>query len=408
MTSRGSKLAAILLASLLFSLLVSGCASSRGLDYHLKLIVRPYRFSFVSWEYTALRHEARQLTANRRLDTGDEVATVLDYFSVTDRVKALESKIAASGDRPNGVDSLQAELDRLRERKLALQDVVERIIERQVRDALAEQGIFNPLDKYMRLKVTFPPMNFKLEKPPLLLVVSPRDRIESLREVTLQPNLDLAQIEDIEARTDSLGVSSLVVELGGLGGTYPTLVTNEASLRFTLNAVAEEWLHQYLAFRPLGFLYLLDVTGLSRNYEITTINETVAGIVSKEIGTIVYDRYYRQREDVSDREEASDFNREMREIRRAVDAYLARGQVEQAEEFMEQKRHYLASKGHYIRKLNQAYFAFHGAYADRPTSISPIGQELKELRAQSAFLKDFLDTAAGISSRDSLRRLLAR
>ncbi len=54
-------------------------------------------------------------------------------------------------------------------------------------------------------------------------------------------------------------------------------------------------------------------------------------------------------------------------------------------------------------KLNQAYFAFHGAYADRPTSISPIGRELKELRRQSASLRDFLNTVAAITSRQDLR-----
>jgi hypothetical protein len=57
---------------------------------------------------------------------------------------------------------------------------------------------------------------------------------------------------------------------------------------------------------------------------------------------------------------------------------------------MEQKRQYLDTRGYHIRKLNQAYFAFHGTYADRPTSISPIGRELKKLRNQSASLKDFL------------------
>ena len=93
----------------------------------------------------------------------------------------------------------------------------------------------------------------------------------------------------------------------------------------------------------------------------------------------------------------------MREIRKTVDSYLARGEIEQAEEFMEQKRQYLASMGYYIRKLNQAYFAFYGTYADRPTSISPIGSELKELRAQSASLKDFLNRVAGMTSRQDLK-----
>ena len=92
----------------------------------------------------------------------------------------------------------------------------------------------------------------------------------------------------------------------------------------------------------------------------------------------------------------------MRNIRRAVDNYLARGEIEQAEEFMEQKRQYLASTGYYIRKLNQAYFAFYGTYADSLISISPVGLELKELRSQSTSLKEFLDRVAAMTSRQDL------
>ena len=86
--------------------------------------------------------------------------------------------------------------------------------------------------------------------------------------------------------------------------------------------------------------------------------------------------------------------------------YLARGEIERAEELMEQKRQYLASMGYYIRKLNQAYFAFHGTYADSPTSISPIGLELKKLRGQSASLEDFLNTVAAMSSHKDLTAAL--
>jgi predicted nucleic acid-binding Zn-ribbon protein len=92
----------------------------------------------------------------------------------------------------------------------------------------------------------------------------------------------------------------------------------------------------------------------------------------------------------------------MREIRLAVDDYLAQGQIEQAEEYMEQKRQYLAENGYHIRKLNQAYFAFYGTYADSPTSISPIGAELRKLREQSDSLKEFLDSVVGMTSRQDL------
>jgi len=195
-----------------------------------------------------------------------------------------------------------------------------------------------------------------------------------------------------------------VVNLGGIS-TYPSYVTDKADVRFTLDVAGEEWLHQYLSFTPLGFLYVLDLAGIRRDYDIATMNETVAGIVSKEIGGIIYEQYYKGEETGGSEPVAAsgfDFNKEMREIRKAVDDYLARGEIEQAEEFMEQKRQYLAENGYYIRKLNQAYFAFHGAYADSPTSISPIGAEIKELRSRSASLKEFLDTATGMTSRQDL------
>jgi hypothetical protein len=288
--------------------------------------------------------------------------------------------------------------------------VVEKIISRQIREFLNEQGIFNPIEKYIKLKVNFPPIEFKLDKPPRLLIVSPRDRIERIREIVLLQGVSVEEMESIEDEVDDLGVSSLVVTLGGFGGTYPTFVTNEASLRFTVDAAVEEWLHQYLAFKPLGFRYILDLTGISRNYEIAIMNETVASMAGKEIGALISQNYYPESNNNSTQPQKAssgfDFNQEMREIRRAVDQYLARGEIEQAEEFMEQRRQFLVSKGYYIRKLNQAYFAFHGAYADSPTSISPIGVELKALREQSASLKEFLETVAAMTSRQDLTRSL--
>jgi len=194
--------------------------------------------------------------------------------------------------------------------------------------------------------------------------------------------------------------------LGGFGGTFPSFVTNKASLRFVIDTATEEWLHQYLVFKPLGFRYLLDVTGVSRNYEIATMNETLAGMVSEEIGAMVYEQYYMSDGEDSQRvaapELAFDFNSEMRDIRLAVDDYLSGGEIELAEEFMEEKLQFLMENGYFIRKLNQAYFAFHGAYADEPTSVSPIGQEMRKLRKKSASLKDFLDTAAAMTCRQDL------
>ena len=48
---------------------------------------------------------------------------------------------------------------------------------------------------------------------------------------------------------------------------------------------------------------------------------------------------------------------------------------------MENRRQFFVKNGYNIRKLNQAYFAFHGTYADTASSISPIGEQVIELRS---------------------------
>ncbi len=223
---------------------------------------------------------------------------------------------------------------------------------------------------------------------------------------------DVADMEYIESEIEALGYSALVDNLGGLS-TFPSFITDNADIRFIVDTAAHEWLHLYLAFTPLGFVKLLDTLGIRQDYDVSTMNETVADIVGREIGAMVYEKYYAPPElmttpEPPPGEPSFDFNKEMREIRLAVDDYLARGEVDEAEKFMAEKRQYLEDNGYYIRKLNQAYFAFHGAYADGPTSVSPIGEELRELRANSETLKDFLDAVAAMSSREDLAESLPR
>ena len=398
------KIGLIAIALSLFSLSLSGCAPGQGFDSRLDSIAKPYRFSIAKWEAKTIPHEIGQrVGGGYKVD--DEVGLVTEYFSVVRRIKILEAEIRAvnAGNRQADLASLEAESDALLDYKTAVKDTVERIIEKQVKQTLADQGILNPLDRYVSLRVNFPPLNFKLEAPPHLLVVSPRDRIVSIRRIYLEQDLNLQVKEEIEAELDKLDVSSLVLELGGLAATYPSFVTDDANLEFTIEAATEEWIHQYLAFKPLGFLYLLDQMGISIDYEVITMNETTASMVSEEVGAMVIESYYPQYAGSKAKAAGFDFNGEMRAIRHIVDDYLAEGEVEQAEQFMEQSRQFLASKGYYIRKLNQAYFAFHGTYADDPTSVDPIGEELKELRSQSASLKDFLHRAGAMTSRQDLR-----
>ncbi len=363
----------------------------------------------MGWEFKTLAGEAGQLFIRRDETTENATARVYRYFDNVTQIKQLEATINAvrAGKHSGDLTQLQQELDDLRKKNKSLIDAVSRTLEKQVRDALSQQDIFNPVYEYTGFKVGFPPVNVCLANLPRLLVVSPRDRIESIKKITLLPEMTLEEIEKMEEEVDRLGVSSLVLNLGGMA-TFPSYVDYEADLRFTIDTIVHEWLHQYLAFTPLGFQYILDQTGIRPDYEIATMNETVVGIVSKEIGAIIYEKYFPQPATESEPPPpdaaAFDFNREMREIRKAVDDYLARGEIEAAEAFMKERRQYLAENGYYIRKLNQAYFAFHGTYADSPTSISPIGAELQELRGQSASLKDFLDTVSVMSRREDLSK----
>ena len=393
-------------------LVSGGCVSMTGFDAHVNSAVKTYRFSVVGWQYRTITQQLAQGVKERDAKIEGGVAEVAEYFTLVDQINALKSQIRASsnGIAQGASASLEAELKRLQEQQAALSGTVETVIRNQAREILAKHGIFHPLDRYIKVKANFPPLNLKLEKLPYLLVISPRERIETLRTTLLRQDITVPVMEEVEAEVDDLGVSSLVVELGGLGATYPTLVTNGASLHFVLDTAAHEWLHQYLVFQPLGFRYLLDITGIAPNYEIGTMNETVADIVGKEVSDATIAEYYPDYKNGSQPKEKGefDFDREMREIRKAVDRYLALGEVEVAERFMEEKRQYLEEKGYYIRKLNQAYFAFHGKYADRPAFISPIGLELKELRAQSASLKDFLDSVAVMTSRQDLQLALSK
>jgi hypothetical protein len=154
---------------------------------------------------------------------------------------------------------------------------------------------------------------------------------------------------------------------------------------------------------------------------LRTINETVASIVGKEIGAQVIARYYP--ESVPQPETAGeaarpgaedprafDFRAEMAATRRQVDALLAAGEVKEAEAYMDARQAIFWAQGYPIRKLNQAYFAFYGAYADAPGEAGedPIGPALLAMREASPTLRAFLDRIAVVSSFEQFQEVTGR
>ena len=153
---------------------------------------------------------------------------------------------------------------------------------------------------------------------------------------------------------------------------------------------------------------------------MTSLNETLANLVGKEIGRTVYNKLtgenvetleppYMPDHDEKDSEEEEDkfdVREFMHETRHHTDELLEQGEIEQAEAYMETRRLELVENGHNIRKLNQAYFAFHGLYADGPSSTSPLARQIWELRQQSTDAGDLVKTLQTISNYEEFLALL--
>ena len=406
------RLALGILLSLLVFLSGSAIPPYRTFDYRMGAVVAGHEFSFARWEAGAITRKLDQMLTSTvgQLSEGEKKAIVLDYISLIQQLGQLERSIqqaysTVEGDPSAATLPLRQELEELRQRQAEKQGQVEAILEEQITQVLLSQDL-------EILRIVWPPVKFQFERLPIYLVISPRHEIRVRKGVYLEHGLGLDVREAIEEEIDeAFDVSSLTVGVGGLSA-YPTMIMEVASLGFIVNTAAHEWVHGYLFFRPLGWHY-------NDSPQMRTINETVASIVGDEIGSLVIARFYpelappplpfieREGEEQPQPEPVeSEFNREMRRIRLTVDEMLAQGDVEEAEEYMEERRRFLVSQGYYIRKLNQAYFAFHGSYATSPTSVDPIGEALQRLRRESASLREFVDTVAGMANHEELWRVL--
>jgi hypothetical protein len=97
----------------------------------------------------------------------------------------------------------------------------------------------------------------------------------------------------------------------------------------------------------------------------------------------------------------------MRETRVRVDELLAEDKIEQAEAYMEDRRQVFVAQGYNIRKLNQAYFAFYGSYADTPgaSGKDPVGPAVLEFFVRAPDLHTFVSRVARITTFSELEAL---
>jgi hypothetical protein len=385
----------------------------------VRAYTRDIEFDYISWMLSASRLKIQQGAVGipGYLSRESGTVAVSDYLQITQQISQAGDALNRLYSDPTIPDKrsasviLRARLAQLNDRQGALAPIAEGVLQGQVGQVAADFGLST-------LGQSIPPILYHSTPVPNALVVSARDHIEQIANISLVTDFPLEQQVALEARVDSgLDVSSLVVPIGGVG-VYPTMIMQSTDLGWLVSTISHEWTHNYLELRPLGQLY-------DSSPELRTMNETTADISGTEIGAEVMKRYYPgfakafppgsilanlQSFGPMLARPASvpfDFRAEMHTTRVTVDTLLAQKKIQEAEAYMEMRRQLFVQNGYSIRKLNQAYFAFYGAYADVPGGAAgedPVGPAVRALRARSKSLADFINRIAWMTSFEELKK----
>lgn len=376
----------------------------------IRAFSRPLEFEYVGWILNALGTKFGQIALDdiESMSPEEQRQVVFDYLDLISQIGQANRHLNEIFSDPNisnpQITSLlvRQQLADLEAERNRLRPVAEAILQKQISETVAELGLTlggQPL----------PPVLYQSTALPTALIVSPRTEIRQLHNISLEPDISVDQRSMLEDKVDqALDVSSLIVDVGGIG-VYPTMVTETSDLNYLTEVVAHEWVHNFLTLRPLGLKY-------NSSPELRTMNETAAALAGVEIGRAVMERFYPELlppppEDTGQPGKtppppAFDFRDEMRQTRLTVDQLLAEGEIEAAESYMEDRRQVFWEHGYRLRKLNQAYFAFHGAYADQPGGAAgedPVGEAVRDLYANSPSLAAFLRRIAWMTSFEELQ-----
>lgn len=414
----------VIIALGITGLTASGPRPENEID-RVRAYTRDIEFDYLSWMLNAasLKIEQGAVGIPGYLDREQSSTAVSDYQQVTKQVMdagdALNRIYAdpAIADKQAASAHIRAQLELLDQRQAALAPIAEGILQGQVEQVAAVLGLTT-------LGQPIPSVLYHMTAVPDALIVSPRNIIEQSADISITPGLTADQQTALEDRVDkNLDVSSLVVPIGGVG-VYPTMIMETTDLNWLTSTIGHEWTHNFLEFRPLGLLY-------DKTPELRTMNETTADIVGGEIGTQVLSLYYpnihaslplmpdlglvatpfNHPDPGTLQRPPFDFRAEMHKTRVTADALLAQGKIAEAEAYMEARRQIFVQNGYYIRRLNQAYFAFYGAYADVPGGAAgedPVGPAVRALRAQSRSLADFLNRISWMTSFNELKQAVGQ
>ncbi|MFN2280278.1 MAG: hypothetical protein ACK2TZ_00345 [Anaerolineales bacterium] len=401
---------------LLLALLSGSVVDPTGGQEPIRAFSRPYEFDSLSWTISALARKLAQssLDVEDYLSTEEQRDLVYRYLDLKNQAYQLESQLTWVISDPDQTDrqeretAVRQELERVDSERDTLAPFMEQAMQSQLDNALAD------LDMSLGGQLV-PPVLFRSEPNSYALIVSPRDEIRQEANIMLVRGLTLDQITDLESSIeDSLDLSALVVGIGGVG-LYPSMIIESGNLDWLIHVTAHEWTHNFLTLRPLGLAY-------SSSPDLTTINETIADLSADAIQAMTFQLYYPEylppeppppseetktepaaSESQPEPEEAGpppfDFREQMHITRLEVDRLLAEGRIAEAEAYMDQRRIFFWDNGYQIRRLNQAYFAFHGSYAAEPGGAAgqegvDLGAELRDLRSRAPSYRAFMRQVA--------------
>lgn len=398
------------IALLSFLLLTLSFSTVRLEKLHdrVHVLAASHGFDFASWTLNAAWVKLSQsaIRAPLYFPRFDQHQIVVDYVESVRSIETTRDQLNKIYADPSIEDPTQAsadlrqQLDEYTARQNALAPMAESVLQEQVTEILNELELTNGGQP-------FPWVLYHVTPLPQNLIISSRSKIEQQTSYQLA-QLTVEQASSLESAVDEkLGVSSLVVDIGGLA-TYPTMIMRTTALNWISSTIAHEWIHLYFGQRPLGINY-------ETSPEVRTMNETASSIAGDEIGRIVMQRYYPELTQApaalelvsrliaggEPQDPPFDFRAAMHETRITADALLAEGKIDEAEAYMEERRQIFWDHGYTIRKLNQAYFAFYGAYADvpgGPAGEDPVGPAVRALRDQSPSLRAFLERIAQMST----------
>ncbi|NPV76113.1 MAG: hypothetical protein HPY59_07015 [Anaerolineae bacterium] len=381
----------------------------------VRAYTRAIEFDFSAWVFNALAVKQKQaaLSLPRYMEERQQKKLIENCLNLVAEIRSINTEIEQTYANPEmenkeeKLTPLKQKLKDLSEQQAHLAPVCESVLQQQLNAVLSHMG-------FTLGGQAIPPVLYHATPLPYALIVSPRSVIRQDANISLQTDLTLPEMVSLEQKVEQgLNVSALVVPIGGIG-VYPTMVLNTSYLPTLVEIVSHEWIHNYLTLRPLGLSY-------EKSPELRTMNETTASIAETEIARLLLEKYYPEvlpplpspasspqpQGRIPLEEPVFDFNAEMHETRITTDALLAEGKIVEAEAYMENRRQFFFENGYQIRRLNQAYFAFYGAYAAEPggsAGTDPVGPAVRALRSQSPSLVDFVNRISWMTSFEELKR----